>query len=299
MADLLIAVNGLAKRYGAKTAIADLSLELAEGEILALLGANGGGKTTSLRLLAGLLAPDTGDGVVLGADVRRRPREIRRRVGYLPQSFSLHPSLTVAENLRFRAEVYDIVNPARTVSAAIEEYDLGRFAGARADALSGGWARRLQLAAALIHQPRLVLLDEPTAGLDALARQEIWRRLARLTAAGVGLVISTHDLADAERCGRALLLLEGRIVATGTPAELAAQTPALTFILTGRALDSDQVEAISGVISCHPTEQGLRVLAAARAEPQLDRLAAERDGALTPIPPRLEDAVLARIHGAS
>jgi ABC-type multidrug transport system ATPase subunit len=276
-----------------------LSLHLDGGEILALLGANGGGKTTSLRLLSGLLAADAGEGQVLGIDLRRDPRGIRRQVGYLSQRFSLYPTLSVAENLRFRAEVYDLPVPVLAVDAAIDAFGLGRFRGTRAGALSGGWARRLQFAAALIHRPRLVLLDEPTSGLDALARQDIWRRIARLAADGVGVVISTHDLADAERCGRALLLIEGRAAAAGTPAELAARCAARSFILDGAAGQGDRIEAIGGVIACHPNETGLRILALAAAEAELQGFADRAGGRLTPVAPRLEDAVMAQIRGVA
>ena len=159
-----IAVTGLTRRFGARTAVADLSLSVAAGQVAGLIGANGGGKTTSLRMLAGLLKPDAGAGRVLGHDLALADRSIRRDVGYMAQRLALYPSLSVLDNLRFRAEVYGVPDVARAVRRAVADYGLVPYANLPAERLSGGWARQLQLAAALLHSPRLVLLDEPTAG---------------------------------------------------------------------------------------------------------------------------------------
>ena len=207
----LIAVAGLGKRYGRHIALADLSLVLRAGEIVGLVGPNGSGKTTALRLLAGLLRPDEGGGVVLGFDLRRGAAEIRAQVGYMAQRLSLYAELSVIENLRFRAEVYGLADACAVAEATATAFDLTRHRSSRAGALSGGWARRLQLAAALVHAPRVVLLDEPTSGLDAAARDDLWRRIGALAAGGAGVVVSTHDSAETARCSRLAAFADGRV----------------------------------------------------------------------------------------
>ncbi len=219
----LAEVHGLSKRFGARTAVNDASLTTRPGTVVGLIGANGGGKTTTLRLLAGLLRPDAGAGTVLGFDILRAPRDIRRRVGYMSQHFSLYANLTVRENLRFRAEVYGMPSPRAAVDETIAQFDLGAFARKPAGRLSGGWMRRLQLAAALIHSPNLILLDEPTAGLDMLLRGETWRRIFALADAGAALIVSTHDLTEAEGCANVVLFEDGEIRANGSPQDLALQ----------------------------------------------------------------------------
>jgi ABC-2 type transport system ATP-binding protein len=207
----LVAVRDVAKRYGLRVAIEDLELTLRTGEVFGLVGANGGGKTTTLRMLAGILKPDRGEGHVLGFDVMREAKEIRKQIGYMSQRLSLYADLSVFENLRFRAEVYEIDKSRTAVESVMREFELERFARSPAGQLSGGWARRLQLAAALIHTPRLILLDEPTTGLDPISRHDVWRRIEGRVAQGAGVIVSTHDLAEAKRCSRVALLCEGRI----------------------------------------------------------------------------------------
>jgi ABC-2 type transport system ATP-binding protein len=213
----LIAIAGLGKRYGRHVAIADLSLVLREGEIVGLVGPNGSGKTTALRLLAGLLRPDEGGGTVLGFDLRLEAAEIRAQVGYLAQRLSLYAELSVVENLRFRADVYGLADARAAAEAAAATFDLTRHRRRRAGSLSGGWARRLQLAAALVHAPRLVLLDEPTSGLDADSRDDLWCRIFALAAAGAGVVVATHDPAETARCSRLVALPEWHVVLPAAP----------------------------------------------------------------------------------
>jgi ABC-type multidrug transport system ATPase subunit len=205
--ELLVAVHNISKCYGRTTAVAGVTLTLWAGEICGFVGANGAGKTTALRMLAGILKPDGGCGHVLGFDLQREAAEIRERVGYMSQRLSLYPELSVFENLRFRAAVYGLRNPRAAVEAAMRDFNLLPWAHSPAASLSGGWARRLQLAASLLHSPQLVLLDEPTAGLDAMARQDVWRRVEGLAAAGAGVIVCTHDLAEAERCSHAAFFL--------------------------------------------------------------------------------------------
>jgi len=292
--NLLVTLEGVGKRYARRVAIENVTLALRSGEVFGLVGANGGGKTTTLRILAGILRPDDGRGNVLGFDLRRGAGEIRKHVGYMAQRLSLYADLSVFENLRFRAEVYGLRRPRAAAEAIIDDFELTEYARIAAGRLSGGWARRLQLAAALAHAPRLILLDEPTAGLDAVWRHDVWRRIGRLAAAGAGIVVSTHDLAEAERCTHAALLSEGRVVATGTPEQVAQRAPAVAFLLSGldaRLLARD-VEAVPGVIASYPQGASLRIVAEPEIEERLHRIAMTHDASLARIAMRLEDAAL-------
>ena len=272
-----------------------VTLTLGAGEICGFVGANGGGKTTTLRMLAGILRPDEGCGRVLGFDLLRDAAKIRERVGYLSQRLSLYAELSVFENLRFRAEVYGLGNPRAAAQAAIGDFDLIRWGRTPAGALSGGWARRLQLAASLIHSPQLVLLDEPTAGLDAAARQEVWRRVERLAAAGAGVILSTHNAAEAERCLHVACFADGQVIAAGAPYEIAVRSPAAAFLLCGidaRRLARD-VAAVTGVVASYPQGECLRVVAAPPGEEHLRRFAASHGARIARTAARLDDAILA------
>jgi ABC-2 type transport system ATP-binding protein len=289
-----VTVENVTKRYGNRIAVENLSLSLRAGEIFGLVGANGGGKTTTLRILAGILRPDRGQGQVLGFDLLRGTREIRERVGYMSQRFSLYADLSVFENLRFRAELYGLDGP-RLAEAAIHEYDLGEYARSSAGQLSGGWARLLQLSAALIHSPRLIILDEPTAGLDTVSRQHVWQRIGRLAAMGASVIISTHDLGEAERCTHVALLSEARVVTAGTPEQIVRSAPATAFLLSGgnTHLLAQSVEAVTGVIATYAQGSYLRIIADAKADENLLRLASLNHRSLIGAAMRLEDAVLA------
>lgn len=291
----IVDVTQLTKCYGRRMAVEKLSLALQPGEVLGLVGANGGGKTTTLRILAGILKPNEGQGRVLGFDVIRGAKEIRQRVGYMSQRFSLYADLSVYENLRFRAQVYGLDRAKAAAEAAINNFELGKFARDATRRLSGGWARQLQLAAALIHSPRLVLLDEPTAGLDAASRHQVWRRIGRLATQGAGVIVSTHDLVEAERCSHAALLSQGRVVASGTPEQIALRAPASAFLVSGpdaRSLVAS-VEAISGVIASYPQGPSLRIVADPQAEESLYHVVASNNASIASVAMRLEDAVLA------
>lgn len=291
----LVAVTDLTKRYARRLAVQRLSLRLRAGEVVGLVGSNGSGKTTTLRMLAGILKPDEGHGLVLGFNVVSEAAQIRERAGYMSQALSLYADLSVFENLRFRAQVYGLSSPRAAAEAAIVDFELTEFARIPAGRLSGGWARRLQLAAALIHSPRLVLLDEPTAGLDAVSRHDVWRRIESVAAAGAGVVVSTHDLSEAERCSYAALLSEGKIVAAGTPGQIASSASAGAFLLSGpdaRQL-AQPVEATQGVIASYPQGPSLRVVADPNAEESLHRVASIHAANVTRVAMRLEDAVLA------
>jgi ABC-2 type transport system ATP-binding protein len=219
---LVARLAGVGKAFCGRLAVAGLDFRLARGEILGLVGANGGGKTTTLRLLAGLLTPDSGEGEVLGVPLRPRsgplPAAARRRLGYMAQATSLYGELTVAENLRFHAEARGMGRDAAAAAAA--RFGLGPRLADAAVTLSGGWARRAHFAAAVLHAPELLLLDEPTAGLDIVTRRELWRWIDELAAAGTAIVVSTHDLADVERLPRLLFYDNGRVQGPMTPAAL-------------------------------------------------------------------------------
>ncbi len=293
--ETLVAVRDVAKRYGRRVAIEDLELVVRAGEVFGLVGANGGGKTTTLRMLAGILKPDRGRGQVLGFDLMSEAKEIRKQIGYMSQRLSLYADLSVSENLRFRAEVHGIDESRVAVENVMREFELERYARSAAGQLSGGWARRLQLAAALIHEPRLILLDEPTAGLDPISRHDVWRRIERRAAQGAGVIVSSHDLAEAERCSRVALLYEGRTVAVGTPEQIAQNSFAAAFLLSGpnaRTLQQS-LEATIGIIASYAQGASLRIVAKPEMAETIHHIAKLNGLSLSQVAMRLEDAVQA------
>ena len=196
----LVAVSGLAKSYGKRPAVSGVSLSLQAGQMIGLVGANGGGKTTTLRMLAGILKPDAGSGRILGCDIARTDAARRRGIGYMTQRPALYPELTVAENLQFQARVIAASAAKHRIAEATESYGIGAVLGQRFGALSGGWARRVQFVVAVLHRPPLLLLDEPTAGLDIVTRRLLWQWMGQFAKAGHGIIVSTHDLSDAGLC---------------------------------------------------------------------------------------------------
>jgi ABC-2 type transport system ATP-binding protein len=262
-APALLSVRGVAKRFGRVQAVADVTLALGGGEIVGFVGPNGAGKTTTMRIIAGLLRPDAGAGEILGMDLYADRQAIGRQVGYMPQKLALYADLSVADNLRFRADIYGLPNARAAVEESIAAFGLGDYRKHHAGRLSGGWARRLQLAATLIHRPRLVLLDEPTAGLDAESRHDVWLRIARLARAGAGVIINTHDLGEAEQCTRVALFAEGRILAEGAPDALSRALPMQALLLEGPTAHELAAEAcaVEGVLAAYPEGRRLRVLA--------------------------------------
>ena len=220
MPEATLSVNGLYKRFGTVTALDGLTLALPAGEIYGLLGPNGAGKTTLLRIVCGVLSADAGEGQCLGMPVGAAAPA---GLGYIPQRGGLYDDLSVAENLRFFARAHGLASPRRVVTQALAAHDLNEKAGQRVGTLSGGWRQRTALAAALLHAPRLVLLDEPTAGLDTEARERLWARLRNLSAHGTTLLVTTHYADEAERCDRIGYLTSGRLRAQGAPGSLAAE----------------------------------------------------------------------------
>jgi ABC-2 type transport system ATP-binding protein len=219
-ADPLIDVAGLGKSYAGRSVIQHVSLRLMSGAMLGLVGANGGGKTTTLRMIAGLLQPDVGEGSVFDENIRDPKRDCRAQIGYMSQRLALYPDLSVIDNLRFRCAVYGIADKDAATAKMASDYGLEEVLVERFGLLSGGWARRVQFAATVIHAPPLLLLDEPTAGLDAATRQDIWRWLEKLSTDGHSIIIATHDLAEAERLPSILLYHQGKASAAMSPAAL-------------------------------------------------------------------------------
>ena len=234
----VIDVHGLDKSFGDKHVVVDLSLKVERGEIFGFLGPNGSGKTTSIRLMCGLLTPDAGGGTCLGYDIRTQSVAIKRNVGYMTQRFSFWDDLTIGENLDFVARIYEMKDRKRTVEQALADLGLASRAGQLTGTLSGGWKQRLALAACMLHKPQLLLLDEPTAGVDPNARREFWEELHRLAAQGISILVSTHYMDEASRCHKLAYIAYGRLLAQGTVAEVIASQGLTTFAVTGDDLAS-------------------------------------------------------------
>ncbi len=228
-----ITVTGLTKRFGDKTVVNDVSLSVRKGEIMGFLGPNGSGKTTTIRMMCGLLEPDAGDGSVLGQDIRRNRRAIKRRVGYMTQRFSFYEDLTIAENLHFVAGLYGMKPKRQVVRDTLEDLGLSSRKDQLAGKLSGGWKQRLALAACIMHKPDLLMLDEPTAGVDPKARREFWDEIHTLANDGLTVLVSTHYMDEAERCHRIAYISYGHLIAQGTVAEVLRNANLTTMIVTG------------------------------------------------------------------
>jgi ABC-2 type transport system ATP-binding protein len=242
MTALAIDVHGLTKRFGHKTAVNAIDIAVPEGEVWGFLGPNGSGKTTTIRMLCGLLHADAGEGTCLGYDLRTQSEQIKREVGYMTQRFSFWEDLSIRENLDFVARVYELPEPRKVAAAAIERLGLKERQDQLAADLSGGWKQRLALAACMLHSPKLLLLDEPTAGVDPKARRDFWDEIHRLSGEGLTVLVSTHYMDEAERCDRIVYISLGTIVARGTVAEVLKRSGLFTFIIEGegaRALEEE------------------------------------------------------------
>lgn len=234
--DLAIDVRGLNKYFGDKHVVKDLSLQVARGEIVGFLGPNGSGKTTAIRMLCGLLTPDSGKGHCLGHDIVTQSDDIKREAGYMTQKFSYWEDLSIRENLDFVARVYELANRKQIVNEALHTLGLTSRASQLARSLSGGWKQRLALAACMLRHPKLLLLDEPTAGVDPSARRDFWEELHELAASGVSVLISTHYMDEAERCHKLAYIAYGNLLAQGS-AQSIIQTQGLsTYEVKGENL---------------------------------------------------------------
>jgi len=233
MTDLAIDVKGLNKSFGDKHVVKDFSLQVRRGEIYGFLGPNGSGKTTSIRMLCGLLKPDSGSGECLGYDVITETAAIKREVGYMTQRFSLWEDLTIRENLDFVARMYGMRDRKSAVAATLKDLGLAQRQDQLAGTLSGGWKQRLALAACMLHRPKLLLLDEPTAGVDPQARRDFWEEIHALAAKGISVLVSTHYMDEAERCHRLAYIAYGNLLTTGTPDEVLHMFRIATWEVSG------------------------------------------------------------------
>ncbi len=236
MSDIVIDVNGLVKRYGDKTVVDNVSLSVKRGEISGFLGPNGSGKTTTIRMICGLLDPDSGSGSVLGFDLLRDRAAIKREVGYMTQKFSFYEDLSIEENLNFVAGLYRLKPAREFVRNTLADLGLTERRHQLAGSLSGGWKQRLALAACTMHKPQLLLLDEPTAGVDPKARRDFWDEIHALAADGLTVLVSTHYMDEAERCHRINYISYGRLISSGTVAEVVENADLETFILEGEGV---------------------------------------------------------------
>jgi ABC-2 type transport system ATP-binding protein len=242
-----ISVQGLAKTLGGRPVIENFSIDVPAGHIFGFLGPNGSGKTTTIRMLCGLLTPDAGAGRCLGYDIIEDSVAIKREVGYMPQRFGLYEDLSIRENLDFVARLYGVPEPGRTVGATLERLGLAERARQLAGQLSGGWKQRLALAACLLHAPRLLLLDEPTAGVDPKARREFWDQIHDLAAAGMTVLVSTHYMDEAERCHEVGYLAGGKLLVHGGVDEVLESSGLTTFEVAG-----PELEALAALLRTRP-----------------------------------------------
>ena len=298
----IIDVRGLTKRFGDRIVVDRFDMQVPQGRIYGFLGPNGSGKTTTLRMLCGLLNADAGEGTCLGYDIRRESHLIKRHVGYMTQKFGLYEDLSIAENLDFIARIFEVAERKQTVAATLQQLGLTERRNQLAGTLSGGWKQRLALAACLLHAPQLLLLDEPTAGVDPKARREFWDHIHDLAAAGLTVLVTTHYMDEAERCHQLAYISEGRLLASGTVAELIAHAALVTCAVAAAdpAHDPARLSALAHQLRALPT---LRSVASFGATLHVSASSqAALDAAMTPfadqgikisaIEPSLEDVFI-------
>ncbi|MGZ5916667.1 MAG: ABC transporter ATP-binding protein [Methyloceanibacter sp.] len=261
MKEIAIEVEGLTKSFDGHVVVHDLTLQVPKGEIYGFLGPNGSGKTTTIRMLCGLLTPDSGHGTCLGYDILTQSDSIKRNVGYMTQRFSLYEDLSIRENLEFVARVYGVPDPRGATSQAIERLGLARRADQLAGQLSGGWKQRLALGACILPSPQLLLLDEPTAGVDPKARREFWEEIHALAAEGITVLVSTHYMDEAERCHEIAYIADGNLLARGTAEEVVAQSRLSTWVVSGPNIQAlaERLHALPGVDMVAPFGTELHV----------------------------------------
>ena len=244
-----IDVRGVTKKFGARTVVNDIAMQVRPGEIYGFLGPNGSGKTTFLRMLCGLLRPDAGSGNCLGLDFRKDSAEIKKRVGYMTQKFSFYEDLTIEENLDFIARLYELPQRQAAVQKSLARLGMIERRTQLAGSLSGGWKQRLALAACLIHEPQLLLLDEPTAGVDPKARRDFWEEIHKLAAQGLTFLITTHYMDEASRCHRLAYIAYGNLLVSGTVTEVVQAGGLTTWEVSGENLLAlaDKLRGLPGV----------------------------------------------------
>jgi ABC-2 type transport system ATP-binding protein len=295
-----IDVRGLSKSFGDKLVVDGLDLRVERGAIYGFLGPNGSGKTTTIRMLCGLLTADAGEGTCLGLDVRRDSAAIKSQVGYMTQKFTWWEDLTIEENLRFAARMHGLANARGVVDAALERLGLAQRRKQLAGELSGGWKQRLALAACLLHQPKLLLLDEPTAGVDPKARREFWAEIHALAREGLTVLVSTHYMDEAERCHRLAYIAAGKLLAEGTPQQILDQVGLSTFAIDGApAIAVDEISRLPGVEQVVPFGLRLHVsgVDAATLSASVGIYTQRHQLSWEPVEPSLEDAFIALMRG--
>ena len=303
MTELAIHAVGLAKSFGTLKAVQDLSIDVPQGAIYGFLGPNGSGKTTTIRMLCGLLTPDAGEGTCLGFDIRRDTQKIKAEVGYMPQRFGLYEDLTIRENLEFIARLYGMPRPRESALEAIARLGLEKRAQQLAGHLSGGWKQRLALAGCVLHKPRLLLLDEPTAGVDPKARREFWDEIHDLAAGGITVLVSTHYMDEAERCQLIGYISQGRLLAYGTVADVVSAAGIAAWRVRGTAVDRlmSKIKALPGVETAALFGAELHVsgVDATLIEKSLAGLKGEAGVEIERVEPSLEDVFIHTMDVAS
>jgi ABC-2 type transport system ATP-binding protein len=291
-----IDVRGLGKSFDGRPAVRDVSLRVERGQIYGFLGPNGSGKTTTIRMLCGLLTPDAGAGTCLGFDILREAPAIKRRVGYMTQRFSFYEDLSVRENLDFVARMYDVPGRRAAVAEAIARLGLGDRQRQLAGTLSGGWKQRLALAACVLHAPELLLLDEPTAGVDPKARREFWDEIHLLAADGLTVLVSTHYMDEAERCHAIAYLAYGRLLTHGTVEDVIRQSDLVTWSVSGPGVGRvrQALATAPGVLMVTPFGNSLHLSGTDRAALEAAIAPYRGDPALhwELVPPGLEDVFI-------
>jgi ABC-2 type transport system ATP-binding protein len=299
---LAIEAKALSKIFSGQTVVDRLSIEVEQGSIYGFLGPNGSGKTTSIRMLCGLLTPDSGSGKCLGLEIGRDAARIKQLLGYMPQRFGLYEDLTIEENLLFIARLYEVAQPHATVQASLERLGLAQRAHQLAGMLSGGWKQRLALAACTLHAPRLLLLDEPTAGVDPEARRGFWDEIHAIAAGGVTVLVSTHYMDEAERCHMIGYLFEGRMLLHGTVEQVIAGSGLSAYRLTGRNLIGLEIQAkaLPGVELATGFGAELRICGhdSETLKKSLEGFASTHALVCAPIAPSLEDVFIDTITHA-
>jgi len=298
---LAIDVQDLSKKFGTLQAVNHISIQIEKGHITGFLGPNGSGKTTTLRMLCGLLTPDSGHGQVLGLDFPKQAEAIKRQTGYMTQRFSLYEDLTIEENLNFIARVYSLDNVARRVTDTLEKLGLANRRKQLAGQLSGGWKQRLALAAAVMHEPKLLLLDEPTAGVDPQARRDFWDEIHRLSDEGLTVLVSTHYMDEAERCHEIAYIFNGDLIARGTADQVIEQSKLVTFEAEGPRADrlARELTGKPGVDMVAPFGAALHVSGTDRAKlEQAIEPFRKEPWRWSEVPPSLEDVFIHLMRGA-
>ncbi len=260
MTELAIDVQGLTKRYGAHAVVDNIALQVGTGRICGFLGPNGSGKTTTMRMLCGLLTPDGGSGTCLGQDIILQAATIKRQVGYMTQKFGLYDDLSIRENLDFIARLFELPQRKQAVDGALQRLGLVERQKQLAGSLSGGWKQRLALAACLIHEPRLLLLDEPTAGVDPKARRDFWDQIHLLAAQGVTVLVSTHYMDEAERCHELVYIAYGTVLARGTEADIIAASGLTVWSIS--SADAASANQLASLVAPLRTAPGVLSVAA-------------------------------------